>query len=60
MKLRFILLLPVAALLLSGCVSLAEALTPPPNSSAPTAAPTPAPVYPTEAPIAANGQAQVK
>ncbi len=57
MKSRFILLLTIAALLLSGCVSLAEDLTPPPNSSvAPAAAaPTLEPFFPAAAPNAANG-----
>ena len=57
MKSRFIILLTIAALLVSGCVSLAEDLTPPPNSSVPTVAPTPAPVFPEAAPSAARGQA---
>ncbi len=35
MKSRFLILLIIAALALTGCVSLAEDLTPPPNSSVP-------------------------
>ncbi len=57
MKLRFILLVTLAALLLTGCVSLAEDITPPPNYVSPTAAPTLAPVSPESAPDAANGAA---
>ncbi len=57
MKLRFILLVTLAALLLTGCVSLAEDITPPPNYVSPTAAPTLAPVSPESAPNAANGAA---
>ena len=57
MKSRFIILLTILALSLSACVSLAEDLTPPPNSSVPTAAPNLAPVFPAAAPNAADGQA---
>ncbi len=57
MKSRFMILLIIAMLALSGCVSLAEDLTPPPNSSVATAAPTMAPVFPEAMPSAANGQA---
>ena len=56
MKSRFILLLTIAALVLSGCVSLAEDLTPPPNSSVAAAA-TVAPAFPAAAPSAANAAA---
>ena len=56
MKSRFILLLTIAALVLSGCVSLAEDLTPPPNSSV-AAVPTLAPVFPEAVPSAANAAA---
>lgn len=55
MKSRFIILLAIAALVLSGCISLAEDVTPPPNSSVANVAPTPEPVFPTVAPVAANG-----
>ena len=54
MKSRFVILLTIMALLVSGCVSLAEDLTPPPNSSVALEA-TPEPVYPAAAPVAANG-----
>ena len=56
MKSRIIILLTIAALALSGCVSLAEDVTPPPNSSVPTAAATLAPAFPAAVPSAANGQ----
>lgn len=55
MKSRFIILLTLAALLLSSCISLAEDVTPPPNYVAPTPRPTAAPVWPENAPSAASG-----
>lgn len=57
MKSRFILFLTITALLLSGCVSLAEDLTPPPGYISPTAAPTLEPAFPSTTPGAANGAA---
>ena len=55
MKSRFILLLTIAALVLSGCVSLAEDVTPPPDHIPAAAEPTLAPAFPAATPSAANG-----
>ncbi|MCF6278648.1 MAG: hypothetical protein L3J16_07870, partial [Anaerolineales bacterium] len=57
MKFRYIILLALMTVLLSGCVSLAEDVTPPPNYVPPTPRPTAAPVWPETAPKAANGAA---
>ncbi|MCP4142404.1 MAG: c-type cytochrome [Chloroflexi bacterium] len=55
MKSRFLIILAILAISLSACVSLAEDITPPPNSAMPTSRPTMAPVFPENTPDAANG-----
>ena len=55
MKSRFLIILTVLAISLSACVSLAEDITPPPNSAMPTSHPTMEPVFPQSRPNAANG-----
>ena len=55
MKSRFLIVLAILAVLLSACVSLAEDITPPPNSAMPTSRPTMEPAIPESKPNAANG-----
>jgi mono/diheme cytochrome c family protein/nitrogen fixation-related uncharacterized protein len=57
MKLSHITLLALLTLFLSACYSLAEDVTPPPNYSQPTPAPTLSALYPAVAPDVANGAA---
>jgi len=58
MKLRFTLLIFLAALILSACnFSLAEDITPPPNYVPPTPMPTLGPLFPARAPNLQNGAA---
>jgi mono/diheme cytochrome c family protein len=55
MKFRAILFIALFSLLLAGCYSLAEDVTPPPNYAQPTPAPAMGALYPAAAPDVANG-----
>lgn len=55
MKFRIVLLLAFAALALSGCISLADDITPPPGYKTPTPRPTMGPLYPANPPSAQRG-----
>jgi hypothetical protein len=56
MKLRYIILLIVATIMLTACnFTLAQDITPPPNYVPPTPAQTLGPLYPTQVPSTENG-----
>lgn len=56
MKLRIFLLIAIAALALSGCISLADDITPPPGYKTPTPRPTMGPLFPENPPSPQRGE----